>query len=328
MNILITGITGFIGGHLGQRLLADQQHTLVAIVRPQTQHERYARFVNDAHIFETEFTDETSIQRIFAQHRFDCVFHLAAIRGGGVASKETFDRANIAAPVFLASAALKHDAKFIFCSSVGVFGTIPAQLPPNEHTPQIGDTYYHATKIEAEKRLLALQNQGLQLTILRPIITYGIGDCGFPFLLIKLVDQGFLPLPSQDIQVHLVDVRTLVEAFLRAAQTPEAVGKIYTITDKTPVSLKALVNQIAMHLHGKPYPPWKIFPTHLYRFAEFGFERILKSDAWMTRIKLMSRDWYYDGTLAAKELDIHLPETIPNFEYVVEWYKKLNFSPA
>ncbi len=323
MNVLITGITGFIGGHLCQKLIDEGKHKIVALVRPQTRKERYERFADAIRISETEITDETAIHRIFAQHQIESVFHIAAMRGGGAASKEKFDQSNIEAPVVLANAALKCSAKFLFCSSVGVFGTIPAQLPPNEETPRNGDNYYHYSKIEAERRLHVLQVQGLQLTIIRPIITYGTGDYGFPFLLIKLAEKGFLLLPGRDIQIHLVDVRTLVEAFLKAANTPAATGKTYNMTDKTPVSLNALVNHISMQLHGRPYPVWKIFPTPLYRLAEFGFERVLKSDAWMTRVKLMSRDWYYDGTLAERELQLQRKETIPNIDYVISWYKNI-----
>lgn len=323
MNILITGITGFIGGHLCQKLIEEREHKIVAIVRPHTRGERYERFASTVQISETALTNEVAIKQLFNRHQFDWVFHLAAVRGGGAASKQEYEHSNIEAPVILANAALHARAKFIFCSSVGVFGTIPSQLPPNEETPRIGDNYYHYTKIAAEKRLCALQGQGLQLTIIRPIITYGIGDQGFPFLLIKLTEQGFLLLPGRDIQIHLVDVHTLVDAFLRAAQNPIAVGKTYTITDKTPVSLKTLVNHISMQLSGKPYPTWKIFPTPLYRVAESIFEDILKSDAWMTRVKLMSRDWYYDGTLAEKELQIQPKTTIPNIDYVIQWYKEI-----
>ena len=321
MNILITGITGFIGGHLCQRLIDEQKHDIVALVRPQTKKERYERFGKGVHIVETALTDQEEIDQIFRQHQFDCVFHVAAMRGGGAGSQAEFDLSNIDAPVILANASLKYETKFLFCSSVGVFGTIPQQLPPTEKTPRIGDNYYHYTKIEAEKRLLVLQDQGLQLVIIRPIITYGTGDHGFPFLLIKLTEKGLLFLPGQDIQIHLVDVRTLIDAFLQATWNADTLGKIYTVTDKAPVSLKALVSHISLQLRGEPYSAWKIFPTPLYRLAEFIFERVLKNDAWMTRVKLMSRDWYYDGTLAEKELHIQPKETIPNIDYVIEWYK-------
>lgn len=321
MKILLTGITGFIGGHLCQQLITDRQHTIVALIRPKTKQNRYDRFAKHVKIVETDLTDAGAINRIFQQDTIEWMFHLAAMRGGGAASKEEFDRINIEAPVVLANAALKHGAKFLFCSSVGVFGTIPQRLPPTEETSKIGDNYYHYTKIEAEKQLLALQQQGLQLSILRPIITYGTGDRGFPFLLIKLIEKGILLLPTRDITIHLVDVRTLIQAFINVSRTPSAIGKIYTITDKEPVSLRMLVHHISMKLCGKPYPGWKIFPTFLYRLAESGFEHLLKNDAWMTRVKLMSRDWYYDGSFAEKELGIQSKETIPNIDYVVEWYK-------
>lgn len=321
MHILITGITGFIGGHVCQRLIDEGEHMIVGLVRPHSAKARYAKFANGVKIIEIELTDTSGLDELFAQYQFDWVFHIAAVRGGGRSSKDEFDRSNIHAPVVLANAALKYGAKFMFCSSVGVFGTIPQQLPPTEETLKVGDNYYHYSKIEAEKRLLSLQSKGLQLVIIRPIITYGVGDRGFPFLLITLTEKGLLLLPGRDIRIHLVDVRTLVDAFLQAARKPGAIGKIYTVADKAPVSLKGLVNHISMILCGKSYPEWKLLPTPLYRLAEFGFEHILKNDAWMTRVKLMSRDWYYDGALAAQELQVHLNETIPNFDYVIEWYK-------
>ncbi len=324
MNILITGITGFIGGHLCQRLLDDEKHEIVALIRPHTQKARYERFVNAVQMIEADLTDQAAIDRIMTEHHIDCVFHIAAMRGGGAASPEEFDNANIQAPIVLAEAALTHQAKYIFCSSAGVFGTIPARLPPDETTLRNPDNYYHYTKIEAERRLHDLEKQGVHLVIIRPIITYGSGDRGFPFLLVQLVDRGLLLLPTQDIRIHLVSVETLVEAFVQAAVRPEAVGKCYTITDNSPVSLRAFVNHIATQLHGQPYPDWKRFPTPLYRLGEFFFERILNNDAWKTRVKLMSRDWYYDGSKAAKELQLHLKDTFSGIEDVITYYSSAN----
>ena len=323
MNVLITGVTGFIGGHLCQRLLTAPQHAVTALVRPQTQKERYARFEPAVRIVAAELTDAASMQQLFARQQFDWVFHLAAIRGGGAAAPAEFERVNITAPLILAKAALAAGAKFLFCSSAGVFGTIPAQLPPTEATPRNGDNYYHYTKIEAEKQLRDLQARGLQLIILRPLITYGIGDRGFPFMLLKLIDRGLLFLPRQDLRIHLVDVRTVAEAFLRAAQTPAAIGQAYLLTDRAPVALHTFVHHISRRLRGKPYPAWKMLPLPFLRLAEFGFGQMPKSDAWLTRVRLMSRDWYYDGSLAAKELQLELPETIPNFDYVLDWYRQV-----
>ena len=323
MNILMTGITGFIGGHVGRRLLESEEHRVVALVRPGTDPQRYANFTHGVCVLEMDLTDSEAIDAVFAKEHVDCVLHIAAVRGGGSASHEEFERSNIQAPMILAHAARQQNAHFLFCSSVGVFGTIPQQLPPTEDTLKVGDNYYHYTKIEAERRLLELQQQGLRLTIIRPIITYGPGDRGFPFQLIHLTAQGLLLLPTRDIRIHMVDVQSVVDAFVHAATLSETCGKIYTVTDPAPVSLRTLVQYIVTRLSGQRYPAWKVFPTPLLRLAEFGLEHVVKSDLWLTRVKLMSRDWAYDGSLAAQELRVRQNATIPNFSAMIEWYRSV-----
>ena len=325
MNILMTGMTGFIGGHLCRRLLESEEHHVVALVRPGTDPQRYASFKDGVCVLEMDLADPKAIDTLFAKECVDCVLHIAAVRGVGSASREELDRSNIQAPAVLAHAARQYDARFLFCSSVGVFGTIPQQLPPTEDTPKVGDNYYHYTKIETERRLLELQQQGLRLTIIRPIITYGPGDRGFPFQLIHLTVRGLLLLPTQDIRIHMVDVESVVDAFVNAATLPETCGRIYTVTDLAPVSLRMLIQCIATQLSGQRYPAWKVFPTPLFRVAEFGLEHVLKSDLWLTRVKLMSRDWMYDGSLAAQELHVRQNATIPNFSAMIEWYRSVMY---
>jgi nucleoside-diphosphate-sugar epimerase len=52
--------------------------------------------------------------------------------------------------------------KFIFCSSVGVFGTIPEKVPANLGNPLNGDNEYHYSKIIAEKASSAIHRYGSQ----------------------------------------------------------------------------------------------------------------------------------------------------------------------
>jgi hypothetical protein len=35
----------------------------------------------------------------------------------------------------------------------------------------------------------------------------------------------------------------------------------------------------------------------------------------------MSRDWFYNGALAVKELGIQPKATIPNFASMIDWYQ-------
>lgn len=324
MNILITGITGFIGGGLCRKLIEEKQHTITALIRENTALERYEIF-QEKHVkcIPGDITDPDFVRGVFKTHTIDVVYHIAAIRGGRSFPKEEYYNTNVNSALHIAHGCIQYNCKMIFCSSVGVFGAIPRELPPNESTISQNDNHYHYTKIEAEKKLLELIDEGLNLIIIRPSITYGIGDYGFPYTLIKLVDKGMMMLPAKDIMINMVDISTLIQAFIQAGTTDLLGGSAYNIADKNPVSIKELVNFIQKKLHGSVYPKWKKLPTLLSNFALFIFSKILKNELWTARIQLISKNWYYDATPAIKDLNIIPLDTLPNFFYVIDWYKEI-----
>jgi nucleoside-diphosphate-sugar epimerase len=204
---------------------------------------------------------------------------------------------------------------------VGVFGAIPKQLPPSEATERQRDNFYHATKILAEKKLHALKQHGLRFVIIRPSITYGTNDFGFPYSLIQMVDRGIFLNCTASVKINMIDVRTLAQAFISAATTSLKNGSAYNLCDKSPVELKDLVNFISQELFHSNYPKIKTLPLFAFRTGEFMFDKILKNDLWKARFQLISRSWYYDPNPAMKALAIIPKETIPNFKYVIDWYK-------
>jgi nucleoside-diphosphate-sugar epimerase len=324
LNILITGITGFIGGHLCRKLLDKKQHNqIIGLIRKNTDITRYQEFKDKKVICKLgELTDSEFINSVFNEYKFDIVYHIAAIRGGRNFSKKEYYETNVNATKYIAKQCLKHNCKLIFCSSVGVFGAIPEELPPNEQTKRKDDNYYHFTKIEAEKELQKLVKEGLKLIIIRPSITYGIGDYGFPYTLIKLVDKGLMILPTKEIKINIVDVNTLISAFINAGKANLPSGNTYNIADKNPVPLKKLVDFISYQLKNKKYSSLKKMPTPLLQLLDFTFSNLIKNELWKARVELISKNWYYDVTPAEKDLDITFHNTIPDFQYVIDWYKK------
>lgn len=323
MKVLITGITGFIGGKVCERLIENEYEVITALIRPGTRKERYQKFEDrDIKCEFKELTDRYSVEQIFNKYKFDIVYHIAAIRGGRDFSKKEYFDVNVNVTKTIARECIKNNTKLIFCSSVGVFGAIPKELPPTENTPRQDDNYYHYTKIEAEKELQKLVNQGLEVIIIRPAITYGIGDFGFPFNLIKLVDTGLMVLPRKDIKINMVNLKTLTRAFIQAGKTKLESGSAYNIADKTPVSLKKLVNHINLRLKDKNYLSWKTIPTFIFDFFDFIFSHLLKNELWKARIELISKSWYYDVTPAERDLNFKAENTIPGINYVIDWYKE------
>lgn len=319
-EVLLTGGLGFIGKHLLGELL--RQNIIVhLIIRPGKRIPDHLKS-DLIHPIYLDLARVKQIEEKIGTRRYDTIFHIAAIRGGRRESREIYRAVNVDATQLIATMALNKPAKLIYCSSVGVFGAIPKQLPPTDSTQRQGDNYYHHTKILAETALQKLKGNGLEFVILRPSITYGKDDFGFPYSLIHLINKGIFFNCAGSVKINMIDINTLVQAFINAARLPVKHGAAYNICDKHPVELKALVNFISRELAQKNYPRIKTLPSVMFRAGEAFFDKIIKNDLWRARFQLISRSWYFDPKPAMKDLSVIPKETIPNFKYVIDWYKR------
>jgi dihydroflavonol-4-reductase len=321
LKVLLSGATGFIGRNLAAKL-RDHGHQVTALVRPNTDpHKLRALHEGGVLVEEADLSDGCDLENRLAGRRWDVIIHVGAIRGAQAVSREMYFKVNVDATEILGRCAQRTGANLVFCSSVGVYGTVPRTLPATTFSPFQADTVYHYTKIEAEKRLKVLVGQGLKCIILRPCITYGTEDYGFPYMLIRLIDRGFLMLPTASVQIHLVDVDMLCEVFLAAMTREVDSGAAYTVADRGPVGLEDLAKFVSRELGHGSYPRWKRVPVALFRFGEVTAS-LVKSDLWRTRFQLMGKSWYYEAE-STKRFGVLPRETIPNFRKVVTWYKSL-----
>lgn len=318
-EILLTGGLGFIGRNVLFELV-KKEIKVHLLVRPEKQIPQYAK-TDRIHPIYADLEQLNHFEGEIRKRHFDTIFHIGAIRGGGKASRQTYQNVNVKATARLATMALEKKAKFIYCSSVGVFGAIPKQLPPTEATERQRDNYYHTTKILAEERLHHLKEKGLHYVIIRPSITYGIGDFGFPYTLIHMIHKRIFIHCADSVKINMVDIRTLAQAFINAATMSVKNGSAYNLCDRSPVYLKDLVNFISQHLFQSNYPKIKTLPTFAFRAGEFVCDKMFHNDLWKARFQLISRSWHYDSYPVMKALAIIPKETIPNFKYVIDWYK-------
>lgn len=176
---LVTGAAGFIGSHVCRHLLAAG-HRIVALDDLsggfQDQVPSGAEFVVGS------VTDTKLINRLFAEHKFEYVFHLAAYAAEGLSHfiKHFNYTNNLLGSVNLINAAVNHEVKcFVFTSSIAVYGR--NQLPMTEAaTPQPEDPYgiaKYAVELDLKE---AHEMFGLNYVIFRPHNVYGenqnIGD--------------------------------------------------------------------------------------------------------------------------------------------------------
>ncbi len=312
--VLLTGSTGFIGRHVVRKLAPLQNLRLICIVRGGERHPQANSLLKQGAILvKGEFCDETLLERTFEQYQVRQVVHLAAIRGARKTSPAEFRRVNVDGTALLLREAYGHEVqKFIHCSSVGVYGTIPMAVPAGIETPLRGDTLYHQSKVAAEEAVQGYIQKGLNAYIVRPAIAYGPGDDGFPQTLVQLAKRHLLWLPKSNHQIHLVDVERLAEVFLSLVARDQCDRRVFVAADAEPVALNDLLNWIHSHFYGRPYPRSMRLPDWTFELTCRALQ-VLGQEKWVVRLALLSRDWYYQSADTYTALGIQPASTHEGF---------------
>ncbi len=176
---LITGGAGFIGSHVAKHCL-QLGHEVIAIDDLSGGFEDHVP--GGVQFIKGSVTDEKFISKLFAEHTFDYVYHLAAYAAEGLSHfiRRYNYNTNLIGSINLINEAVKQKVKcFVFTSSIAVYGK--GQLPMTEEmTPEPEDPY-GVSKYAVELDLKAAHEMfGLNYVIFRPHNVYGenqnIGD--------------------------------------------------------------------------------------------------------------------------------------------------------
>ncbi|HEY8241031.1 MAG TPA: NAD-dependent epimerase/dehydratase family protein [Kiritimatiellia bacterium] len=179
MKALVTGGAGFMGSHVVDALLAKR----CEVVALDDLSGGFADNVDPrARFVEGSILDNALVEKLFVQHRFDYVFHLAAYAAEGLSHfiRRFNYQNNLIGSVNLINASVKHEVKcFVFTSSIAVYGGIPPPMVESAQ-PQPEDPYGVA-KFAVELDLRAAHEMfGLNYAVFRPHNVYGerqnIGD--------------------------------------------------------------------------------------------------------------------------------------------------------
>ncbi len=187
---------------------------------------------------------------------YDAVFHVAGIAhsDNGKISKEKeklYYSINTDLTIETAKKAKEDGVKqFVFMSSAIVYGEsapIGKQKMIKKETPVSPANCYGDSKVQAEKGLMALENDNFKVVILRPPMIYGKGSKGNYPILSKLA-QKFPLFPSVRNERSMLYVGNLVE-FVRLMIENEEQG-IFWPQNKEYINTSEMVKMIAA-LYGK-----------------------------------------------------------------------------
>jgi UDP-glucose 4-epimerase len=249
-----------MGAHVVKELLA-MGHTVVALDDLSggfaDQVDPRATFVQGS------INDHDLVERLFAEHRFDQVYHLAAYAAEGLSHfiRRFNYQNNLIGSINLINASVRHEVKcFVFTSSIAVYGAL--KPPMREDMVPKPEDPYGVAKLAVEMDLYAAHHMfGLNYVIFRPHNVYGeyqnLGDryrnvVGI-FMNQLMQGQPLTVFGDGRQQRAFTYVGDIAPMIARSAMTPEAYGEVFNVGADTPYTVNELATLVmeAMGLKGE-----------------------------------------------------------------------------
>ena len=250
-TVLVTGAAGFIGSHVADALIA-RGHKVTALDDLSGGYRDNVPVA--AEFVEGSITDVALVERLFAKHSFDYVFHLAAYAAEGLSHfiKRFNYTNNVIGSVNLINASVNTGVKgFVFTSSIAVYG---AGKPPlrEDDVPRPEDPYGVA-KLAVEQDLRAAHEMfGLTYTVFRPHNVYGefqnIGDRYrnvIGIFMNQIMTGRPLSIFGDGTQTRAFSyVGDIVGAIARSVDVPGARNEIFNVGGDSVYSVRELAETV------------------------------------------------------------------------------------
>jgi nucleoside-diphosphate-sugar epimerase len=286
-DCLVTGASGFIGGHLALGLVRDGWHVR-CLVRATSDTSRLDG--QGVEIVVGDIEDRDSLVR--AVDGCAVVFHCAALVSDWATVKE-ITTANVRGTENVLAAAVSASAKrFVHFSTTDVYGYRGSPQIDEAHRATRLSNWYARTKLRAEEAVLRAQaEQGLPAVILRPATVYGPGSREVVGEIASaLRKRSMLLIDGGRAVAGLVYVENLVDAAVLAAGHRAAAGNAFNVTDGLDVTWRQFIDGLAQGL-GCPPTRWSL-PFRGADSVAFVLEhsyRLLRTSFGVTTRPLLSR---------------------------------------
>ena len=256
MKVLVTGISGFAGGYLGQLVLEKgvELHGTV-LTRPVVP--ALAPLIQGVTVHQVDLMDLGATQGLLARVGPDWIFHLAgwSAVGGAWEHRAEALRVNVRTTFSLLEGlrTLKLRARMLLVSSGAVYGDVPeTRQPISEEFPLRPLTPYALSKACME--LYATQyahGEGLDIVTVRAFNHLGprqgpgfvCADLAREIVLVEAGRSDALQVGNLEARRDFTDVRDMVRAYWLALAHGQR-GAVYNIASGKAVSVREIVDRL------------------------------------------------------------------------------------
>ena len=324
---LLTGGTGFVGGHTARALVADGWRVrLVArdAVRAASglleglPVERVGGHLGEGGIPDAAFAG------------VDAIVHVAGLTKAR--TLEDYREVNVRGTQRLARAGsrIAPDALFVLVSSQAAAGPSVAGRPVQDADPPRPLSWYGISKREGEQ---AVEREWKgPWHVIRPGVVFGPGDRGL-LDYFRMAARGWVPVPAGRTRIQLIGSERASLAIARAAGRRDLAGRASFLCDPEPVSLGDLAGIIAA------LPPRKArlfgVPDAVVRMlglSETLVETLTRKSRPFNADKareILAGDWLCDAVPLSRALDLPAPAPLEvGLRAAWDWYRAAGWLPG
>lgn len=330
MRVLLTGATGFIGGHLIPKLL-EKGYEIIFLSRDKKKAQTLKESFPSISDIIGDTTQIDSLQNLPLD--VDYIIHLAAMGHVSAISQKAFDQfisineggTKNLIEYYRNSNTLK---KFVHFSSTAAMG--PAQTPLlNEKSTPNPVTPYQKSKLRSEIIVQnAVKKYSFPAVIVRPCMVYGVGGYGEFYKFCRLMRKGIFPKVGLGQNLTpLVYVDDVADGALLAMENGNT-GEVYLIASQTSIPMDTMRKIIVKNIGCKV--PYIYVPSFLALAGAFSVEKIFgaigrEPIVTYSNIKSTITDRTFDISKASSRLG-YVPQM--SFEKgirkTIEWYRENN----
>jgi acetylornithine/succinyldiaminopimelate/putrescine aminotransferase/nucleoside-diphosphate-sugar epimerase len=284
---LLTGATGFIGGRLAQRLLAEG-YQVRCLVRPGSDTSLLEGL--DLELAQGDLASRNSLTRAVKGCRY--LVHCGA-RVSDWGTAEEIAATNVQGTRNVLEAAAEATVRrVVHFSTTDVYGYPGGVAVEETHSAERFSNWYAQTKLAAEVEVRAMERRrGIEAVILRPATVYGPRSTDVVGEIARAMRGGNMVLVGRGRAVAgLCYVDNLADAAVLALRHEAAPGQAFNVTDGLTVTWKEFTDGLADGLGCAPVrwsmPYWM---AHGIGFSlEHGY-RVLRRTTRLEMAPLLSR---------------------------------------